>query len=190
MKLFFQALIPALWLAWFVFWLVAARGAKEVRREESAASRFRHYALFIAGGVILGKPHILGPALEQRFHAHTFGWYLAGLALIVAGLGFSVVARIWLGGNWSAAVTVKKDHELIRTGPYAVTRHPIYTGVLLALIGTAIVVGTWRALVALPVLLLAAVIKIGTEERFMAAEFGDDYARYRAEVKALVPFIV
>ncbi len=69
--------------------------------------------------------------------------------LVALGLGFSAVARAWLGGNWSAEVTLKQGHELVRDGPYALVRHPIYTGVLLALTGTAVAVGNWRAIIGL-----------------------------------------
>jgi protein-S-isoprenylcysteine O-methyltransferase Ste14 len=190
MKTFFQALIPALWLAWLAFWVLAARKTKETARQESTSSRLLHHLPLIAGGVLLASPHVLGPAMERRFHAHTFDWYLVGLMFVVLGLGISVTARIWLGRNWSGTVTLKKDHELIQSGPYAVVRHPIYTGLLLALIGTAIVIGRWRAVAALPLLLAGIAYKITVEERFMRAQFGDAYARYCARVNALVPFVV
>jgi protein-S-isoprenylcysteine O-methyltransferase Ste14 len=190
MKTFFQAIIPALWLSWLAFWALAARKTKETARQESTRSRLLHHLPLIAGGVVLASSHMLGPAMEARFHAHTFDWFLIGLALVVAGLAFSVAARIWLGRNWSGTVTLKKDHELIQSGPYSLVRHPIYTGLLLALMGTTIVIGRWRALAALPLLLAGIVYKINVEERFMRAQFGDAHARYRAKVKALVPFVV
>lgn len=190
MQEFFKTLIPALWLAWLICWIVSARGNKEIARRESASSRFLHRVPLLTGAILLASPHLLGPAGERRFHAHTFGWFLAGLALTVAGLGFAVAARIWLGGNWSGTVTVKKDHELVQSGPYALVRHPIYTGLLLALIGTAVAIDRWRALVALLLLLAGILYKIAVEERFMREQFGDAYARYRARVKALVPFVV
>jgi protein-S-isoprenylcysteine O-methyltransferase Ste14 len=189
MKTFFQAVIPALWLVWLTFWVVAARNAKETVRQESTGSRLLHHVPLIAGGVLLASPHVLGRDMEGRFHAHTFGWLLAGLALVVVGLGFSVAARLSLGRNWSGTVTLKQDHELIQSGPYALVRHPIYTGLLLALVGTAIAVGRWRAIAALALLLVGVVYKIGVEERFMRAEFGDAYERYRGRVKALLPFV-
>jgi protein-S-isoprenylcysteine O-methyltransferase Ste14 len=189
MKTFFQALIPVLWLLWLAIWIVAAFGAKETRRRESLLSRLSYVVPMIVGGLVLGEPHAIGAALEQRFHAHTFGWFLIGLALVAAGLGFSVAARIWLGRNWSGTVTLKEDHELIRSGPYAVVRHPIYTGMLAALLGTSIAVGTWRALIGLAVMFIGLFIKIRIEERFMAEQFGEAYARYRTEVPALIPFL-
>jgi protein-S-isoprenylcysteine O-methyltransferase Ste14 len=85
---------------------------------------------------------------------------------------------------------VKQDHELIRSGPYALVRHPIYTGLLLALIGTALMVGNWRALIGLAIMVGAIVRKLKIEERFMTEQFGEAYARYRAQVAMLVPFVV
>jgi protein-S-isoprenylcysteine O-methyltransferase Ste14 len=189
MRTFFAALIPALWLIWLAAWAVAAFRTKQTVRRESMGSRLAYSILLIAGGLMLSMPHILGAALEQRFHPRSFGWYLVGLALVLAGLGFTIAARVWLGRNWSGTVTLKEDHELIRSGPYALVRHPIYTGLLLALIGTAIVVGRWRALVALVPFLAGFLLKMRKEEQFMADAFGEQYARYRGEVAALVPFL-
>jgi protein-S-isoprenylcysteine O-methyltransferase Ste14 len=189
MLLFWRALVPALWAIWLIYWLAAARGAKVTRRQESIRSRVSYQAPLILGAALFGVPHILGARLEQRFHPHTFGWFLAGAVLVAAGIGFSIAARAWLGGNWSGMVTLKQDHELIRSGPYALVRHPIYSGLLLALIGTAIVIGKWRALIGLALIVFALVRKITIEERFMMEAFGEAYARYRAEVPALVPFI-
>ena len=190
MKLLLQAVIPALWLAWLAFWIAAAaRGVKETQRRENVVSRMSYQLPLIAGGILLGWPHVLGGALEQRFHPHTFGWFALGAVLVAAGLGFSVAARLWLGGNWSANVTLKKGHELIRNGPYALVRHPIYTGLLLALLGTAVAVGKWRALFGLVLMTGAVAHKLTIEERFMREQFGEAYARYRAEVAALIPLI-
>jgi protein-S-isoprenylcysteine O-methyltransferase Ste14 len=190
MQEFFKALIPGLWLTWLAYWILAARGNKETVRQEGAGSRLLHHGPMVAGGALLAMPYVLGHDLERRFHAHTFGWFLIGLALTAAGLGFAAAARIWLGGNWSGTVTLKKGHELIQSGPYALVRHPIYAGLLLALVGTVIAIDRWRALVALAVLLAGITYKINVEERFMRDAFGEAYARYRARVKALVPFLV
>jgi protein-S-isoprenylcysteine O-methyltransferase Ste14 len=112
------------------------------------------------------------------------------VTLVAIGLGFSVWARARLGGNWSAEVTVKERHELVRGGPYALVRHPIYTGVLLALVGSALAVDKWRGLVGLLLITAGFWRKMVIEERFMLAEFGEAYAHYRANVPALIPFVV
>jgi protein-S-isoprenylcysteine O-methyltransferase Ste14 len=95
-----------------------------------------------------------------------------------------------LGTNWSADVTVKHDHELIEAGPYAYSRHPIYTGLVLALFGTALAVGETRALIAFVIALASLWYKMGLEERVMRRTFGAAYDAYTRRVKALIPFVV
>ena len=95
-----------------------------------------------------------------------------------------------LGRNWSGVVTVKQDHELIRSGPYRYVRHPIYTGLLIAFAGSAIARGEWRGILALAIVFAALWRKLRLEERWMIETFGDAYLRYRAEVRALIPFVL
>jgi protein-S-isoprenylcysteine O-methyltransferase Ste14 len=185
-----RALIPALWILWLGYWVLAARVTRETRRRENVASRLTHYGPLILGGLLLGVPGILGPELERQFHGPAQIWLWIANALVAIGLGFAAWARVRLGANWSAEVTVKQNHELVRSGPYALVRHPIYTGVLFALIGTALSVDKWRALVGLAVIAAGFLRKIVIEERFMQAEFGEAYEHYRAEVPALIPFVV
>ena len=113
-----------------------------------------------------------------------------GLGLTVAGIGFALWARVFLGRNWSGRVTIKQEHELIQSGPYAIVRHPIYSGFLLAILGTALVEGQLRSLLALPLATLGWWLKLRLEESFMAQQFGTAYLDYKRRVKALVPFVV
>ena len=108
----------------------------------------------------------------------------ANRALRMIGFG-----HLHITGNWSSSVTVKQDHTLIRTGPYTVVRHPIYSGLILAIFGTALALGEFRDLLAVGVLFATFLIKSRTEERFMTEQFGHDYEHYRHETKALIPFI-
>jgi protein-S-isoprenylcysteine O-methyltransferase Ste14 len=112
------------------------------------------------------------------------------VGLTIAGCLFAIWARITLGANWSGRATVKAGHELITAGPYALARHPIYTGLLTACIGTAIGYGERRCLVGLLLIVLGFVIKMGQEERLMLETFPDAYAAYRRRVKALVPGVL
>jgi protein-S-isoprenylcysteine O-methyltransferase Ste14 len=185
-----HALIPVLWILWLAYWVVAARATHQTQRREGFGSRLSHYGPLIVGGLCLGVPNILGAEMEQPFHSASLTWLLLANALVVVGLGFSALARMWLGRNWSAEVTVKQGHELVRSGPYALVRHPIYAGLLLALTGSALVVGKWRALIGLVLMVAALLRKLTIEERFMAEQFGEAYAHYRAEVPALIPFLV
>ncbi len=185
-----QSVIGVMWVAWLAYWALASRSAKATQRRESVRSRLTYHLPLILGAVFIGVPGILGPQLEGAFITRAPAWQALEIALVALGLAFAVAARVWLGRNWSSMVTVKQDHELIRSGPYALVRHPIYTGLLLALIGTVLMVGKWRALIGVALMLVSFLRKLKIEERFMAQEFGETYARYRAQVAMLVPFLV
>jgi protein-S-isoprenylcysteine O-methyltransferase Ste14 len=182
-------LIGALWIAWAVYWVVAARSAKQDRRQESALSRAGHIVPLGIAAYLLWVPAMPG-LLGERFLPDTPAMFQVGLAVTALGLGFAVWARRMLGRNWSGIVTVKQDHELVRSGPYRFVRHPIYTGLLIAFIGTAIARGEWRGIVAVLIVFAAFWHKLKIEERFMIETFGDAYLRYRTEVRALIPFVL
>jgi len=101
-----------------------------------------------------------------------------------------VWARVHLGGNWSGIVTLKEDHELVRRGPYRWVRHPIYSGLLLAIAGSAVVRGEWRGFLALAIAFAALWRKLKLEERWLGETFGEQYAAYRRRVSALIPFVL
>jgi protein-S-isoprenylcysteine O-methyltransferase Ste14 len=187
MLAFYHHSITVLWLAWAIYWCIAAIGAKPTRRRESVTSRLGHLLPMFLGVGLLISPHLTGDWLAARFLPRSTGWFWLGFCLVVLGLGFSVAARAWLGGNWSGTVTLKQDHELIRRGPYRWVRHPIYTGILLALLGSVIARGEWRGLVGLALITGSLLRKIAIEERFLTQQFGDAYTRYRREVPALIP---
>ena len=183
-----------LWIAWALYWVVSARGAKRTRRRESLASRLSHVLPLAAGVALIAWPHHPGKSWTW---AGWMSWQLvppgplrlgSALALTVAGLAFTVWARMHLGGNWSGTVTLKEGHELIRTGPYGWVRHPIYSGLLLALLGSALACGELRALIGLAVVTAAFGRKLLIEERFMRESFPEQYHEYCAEVPALIPF--
>jgi protein-S-isoprenylcysteine O-methyltransferase Ste14 len=187
----FTPLVPfaVLWLSWLGYWTVAARNVKATLRRETYAARLGQVALILLAAVLLVRHQPLG-WLNQRFLPETAAAYWIGLVLVVTGLGFAVWARVHLGGNWSARITVKENHELIRSGPYGIVRHPIYAGLLLAILGTAISFGEWRGLLAFAFLTVSLLLKLRIEERFMAETFPDQYPRYCAEVPALIPFVM
>jgi protein-S-isoprenylcysteine O-methyltransferase Ste14 len=180
------AAITLAWLSWAAAWAVLSQGVKPVVRHESRASRALHVVPLVVGGVLLIKQHGLG-WLGTDIVPRAAWMAPAGCAVTFAGLAFAVWARLVLGVNWSGTVTVKRGHELVRTGPYALARHPIYTGMLSGLLGTALAVDAWRALAAFVIVTVAFLRKLRTEEAFMRAEFGAAYDTYRAEVPALVP---
>ena len=182
-------LIGALWIAWAVYWFIAARTAKTDRRQESALSRAGHIVPLGIGAWLLWTP-TMGGFLGERFLPWSAATFYAGVVVLAFGLGFAIWARRVLGRNWSGIVTVKQDHELVRTGPYRWVRHPIYTGLLIAFAGTAISRGEWRGVLAFAIVFAALWRKLRLEERWMIETFGDAYLRYRGEVKALIPFVL
>jgi protein-S-isoprenylcysteine O-methyltransferase Ste14 len=100
------------------------------------------------------------------------------------------VARLYLGRNWSADPRIARDHDLVRRGPYRLVRHPIYTGMVVASIGTAIAFGQLRDLLALPLLCVGLWLKARAEERLLLSEFGDRYTAYRLDVRsAIIPYL-
>lgn len=185
-----MVIIVALWCLWLVYWLIAALGGKPVERREGSWSRLTHHVPLLLGAVLIAVPNFLGGWLEGFFRPATLAMFWTALALVAAGLGFAVAARVWLAGNWSGTITVKAGHELIRSGPYAYVRHPIYSGLLLALLGTTLAVGQWRALLGFALIVAGIVRKLTIEERFMTEEFGETYADYRRHVRMLLPFVV
>jgi protein-S-isoprenylcysteine O-methyltransferase Ste14 len=188
--MFYRWLFPVLWLAFIAVWIAMARGGKAVAERESAFSRLSHYLPLLIAIYLISAPHVPVAVLNHRFVALTLLPVRIGAALTFAGLAFAIWARFWIGGNWSSDVTLKRDHELIVDGPYAWVRHPIYTGILLGLIGTGLAVGEWRAVLAVALAAIAFWRKLTIEEGVMRRQFGDAYTRYAKRVPALIPFVV
>jgi len=181
-------LIFWLWLGWGLYWMLAAVRNKATQRREPLLSRLAHVVPLAVGGALLAWPARRWSALSWRLWPPSPAACSIGVALVIAGLAFAIWARVHLGGNWSGTGTVKQDHELIRSGPYAYVRHPIYTGLITALLGTAIASGTVHAVIGLVIIAAAFVRKLRTEEEFMRETFPGEYQRYSAEVPALIPF--
>jgi protein-S-isoprenylcysteine O-methyltransferase Ste14 len=177
----------SMWLAWLAYWWLSARDVKRTARSESRLSRLSHVGPLVLAAVLLSHRIEIVPMLDERFAPQREWVYAIAVALTAAGLLFSAWARRRLGANWSATVTVKRDHDLVTGGPYALVRHPIYTGVLLAIAGSALAVGEWRALAGLALAAIAFSRKLVLEERWMREQFGPAYDEYRRRVPALVP---
>ena len=134
------------------------------------------------------RPSWLGP-LSFRLVPQNLAYYGIGAVLTIIGLAFAIWARYHIGRNWSGVITVKEDHALIRTGPYAIVRHPIYSGLLLAIIGSALARGNIAAMLAIAFMLYAVLRRVSIEERWMGETFGQAYADYKTKTPALVPFV-
>jgi hypothetical protein len=144
-----------------------------------AALRF---GSFVRSNPALDFQQTIPPCGHRRFLGRSSSYRV--------GPVFSVWGRLHLGTNWSQAVTVKEDHELITTGPYAFVRHPIYTGLLVGILGSAIAVGEWRGLLAVILAIAALWPKLRLEEKWLRAEFGEPYEAYSRKVSALLPHVI
>lgn len=169
------------WLAFWIYWFAAARKVKSGRSEWR---RFIGFRVVIAAVVItlLRIPAFRGHETRNAVLG------AVGVPLFVLGLALAIWARLYLGRNWGSPMSQKDDPELVTTGPYRWIRNPIYTGILLAMIGTAVAISVeWLVIAAL----LAGffVYSAYVEQRFLEAQFPDTYPPYKASTKMLVPFV-
>lgn len=176
-----------LWMIFFVVWMVAALNTKRAQ-ERISPRRVLKYGIFVILGYSLMFSSALKiPWLQRRLFERSEILDWIGIAITVAGIGFAFWARAYLGRNWSSAPMVKEDHQLIRSGPYRLVRHPIYTGILIAMLGTFLANGKVRGALAVIFVWLAWTIKSRIEEEFMVRTFGAQYEEYRRTTGALFP---
>ena len=177
-------IVRLMWMLVMTIWVGAATetgmpvSTKRDRRSDAAV-----VAVWIGWLALLVRKFGDGPQLLPRIMFVR----LIGVGVTFAGLAFAVCARFYLGRNWSAYISLALAHKLIRTGPYALVRHPIYSGFMFALIGSVLNFGHLRSLIAAALIVAAWVYKSGLEEDFMLEHFGADYEQYRHDVKRLIP---
>jgi protein-S-isoprenylcysteine O-methyltransferase Ste14 len=176
-----------MWEALALYWIFSAKRAGATEKGEGDAFRLLRMTILITTFMLLFSSWLrIGP-LARRFVPRVTAIEIAGAAIALAGIAVTVWARAHLGRNWSDKVVIKKDHELIRTGPYAHMRHPIYSGVLLGVAGTALAIGEWRGVVAFCLLGVNYALKAKKEERVLAQVFGERYRTYQRETGFLIP---
>ncbi len=171
------------WVAFWVYWLIAAYSMKRGHVTWSHELRIRAVIVVLAilllrvGAFRGGSHHTVDPGLAGL-----------GIALFVLGLGLAIWARVHIGRNWGTPMSQKDDPELVTSGPYRFVRHPIYSGILLAGVGTAVALG-WFWLIAVALAGIYFVYSATVEERYLTEQFPDAYPAYRRSSKMLVPFI-
>lgn len=179
--------VTTLWMAWLLYWIVSAWGVRRNERGESGTQRLLTAIVLGFGGfLIFARASHLG-ALDRRFVPDSEAGRVVALIMAIAGLGFSVWARVHLGKFWSSRVTLKEGHQLIQSGPYARVRHPIYSGIALAMVGTALFVGEWRVLVGAGIFIVGHWLKSRREEALLTSQFGPEYDAYRNRTGSLLP---
>ena len=184
-----RQLIALIWLGWLVSWVAASFwSGRTQKRFTTTDSRAYRYPI-IAGGLLLTPWIAQGLGQQPLWNVGKGGTYaLAGLTL--AGVLFTWWARIHLGSLWSHAITRKEEHRIVDTGPYRLVRHPIYTGLILAILATGAAVATVTALLGALLITVGLWQKARMEERFLIGELGANaYGAYCRRVPMLIPFL-
>ena len=180
-------LIEGPWIVFCVYWALGALKTRRTVSTESFVARARHLLLEITGFALLfGGFMDIGVLGERVFH-RTNAISLTGVALTWIGIALAIWARWHLGQYWSGRITLKQDHKLIRTGPYAHLRHPIYSGIILAAIGGTLTIDKWRCVAGVAAIALAYLIKGKKEESVLAAQFGEEFEEHCRHTGFLIP---
>ncbi len=182
-----QTILAWLWAVLGVYWLISALGTKKTEVNEAPASRLPRLILLCLMFTMLLTDRLRVGPLASRFVPESLWLRWTGIALTVAGLALCAWARHHLGAYWSDKVALKVDHQLIRSGPYTFLRHPIYSGVLLGVVGTALAIGEWRGLVVLVVMAANYWVKAGREESILSSKFGEAFTEYKRQAGFLLP---
>jgi protein-S-isoprenylcysteine O-methyltransferase Ste14 len=181
-------------LAWGVFILVWAVTAFNVKRDASRMGMWRLW-VFRVGIIIVAIFLIADFQLGNNLFARSPSLFTTasspvaalGALLTVLGIALAIWARIYLGRNWSPAPRIKEGHELVTTGPYAVLRHPIYTGVLFAIFGSVLISPAW--VLSFVIALVIFLWRVKREETLMMSQFPTEYPAYKARTWALIPYV-
>ena len=183
----FHLLVEVPWIVFVLYWIVSAIRTRDTRQTESFASRYAILLIEVAGFVLLFR-HSAGIGfLGNRVMHRTLASAIVGSILTWMGIGLAIWARYHLAEYWSARITIKEDHQLIRTGPYTRLRHPIYSGIVLAAIGSAVVIDQWRCVLGVCLVLIGYCIKARKEETMLTQQFGDAFREHQKQTGFLIP---
>jgi protein-S-isoprenylcysteine O-methyltransferase Ste14 len=185
--LIWRYLIEGPWIVFVAYWAVGALKTSRTVSQESLASRSGFVLLEVSGFVSLFSGVAAIGVLGRHIFHRTYALAVAGVALTWVGIAIALWARWHLGQYWSARITLKEDHELIRTGPYAHFRHPIYSGIILAAVGGALAIDRWRCVAGVALIVLGYWLKARKEESVLAAQFGEAFREHCRHTGFLIP---
>lgn len=177
----------AIWVVMMFYWNISARNIRPVARAEDLKSTQRHQLILNLGILMLFVPV---PGLTSQFLPPTVAAVAIGFTVQAGSALFYFWTKQYLGRFWSSAVAIMKDHQLVRSGPYRLIRHPLYTGMLGMFIGTVIISGQYHALIGAGLGVYAYWRKIRIEERALSEAFGAEYDDYKRHASALIPWLL
>lgn len=179
--------VAVVWVLLGMYVAFAVFRIRDTKQRQSLFSRLPHIAALIIAFILLLESKVHLGVLDGRFLPISQTDIWAGIGLTACGIALAIWARYCLGANWSATITIRSNHFLVRIGPYSRMRHPIYSGLLLAIAGTALTQGEWRGLLALATAVIAWAIKAKKEESWLQDEFGVQFDEYRQSTGFLLP---
>jgi protein-S-isoprenylcysteine O-methyltransferase Ste14 len=183
----FHDLIELPWIVFVIYWIFGAIKTRATREKESFASRFAILVLEVVGYVLIFNGSTGSGFLGTRFIPRTMVITILGVVFTWSGIGLTIWARYHLAEYWSARVTIKEGHRLIRTGPYTHLRHPIYSGLVLATIGSTLVIDQWRCVLGTCLVLTGYSLKARKEEAMLSQQFGDAFREHQKHTGFLIP---
>lgn len=175
------------WVGFGAYWVIAARRLRRARTSESPVFRVFRLLLLAVTFTLLFAEWTAAGCLGGRLFIPKPSVSYVGFTLAIVGMAIAIWARISLGQYWSDKVVLKVDHQLIRSGPYARVRHPIYSGVLLGVAGSALIVDQWRGVLAFLLLFTNYLVKAKREDDILAGAFGEDFADHKKRAGFLLP---
>ncbi len=183
----FRALVEIPWIVFIVYWIIGAVKTRANRETESFTSRFAVLLLEGVGYVLIFSGSTGIGFLGTRFIPRTMAGEILGVVLLWSGVALAIWARYHLAEYWSARVTIKEGHQLIRTGPYTYLRHPIYSGLVLATVGSAVVIDEWRCVLGTCLVLVGYCVKAKKEEAMLSQQFGEAFREHQKHTGFLIP---
>jgi len=190
-----QQFVSACWTIFILYWFISAWSVKRIQETSGWLGGNWYPILYLIGVLFmvnfrfLARLGIPRDKLATLLLPHTLVLNIIVVILLIAGLVVAIAARHTLAGNWSGAVAFKEDHELITTGLYQYIRHPIYTGMLLMILGTALSLATLGACLGFFIILVGVLLKLRQEEALLTRHFVQDYLSYKKRTRTLIPFI-
>jgi protein-S-isoprenylcysteine O-methyltransferase Ste14 len=186
--MWYRIMVFACWFGLSFYWKLSAGKTKPTAHPQVMKSRFARFPVWL--GFLLLTVAGVCPSWGAIRGANSAAAVWLGIILCAIGMVFGIWSRRTLGDNWSQDAELKQGHRLVIRGPYSLVRHPIYTSHLLIALGSAITFGSWLGYVALASFFVGFRVKLVQEEELLLCNFPDEYPKYRARVKALVPWIL